>query len=210
MNTMGFSRLRLVNPASHLGDEARKFAHGSVAILEEATVYCDFKAASEGIDFLVATTAKKRSAAKDYYACSALPGLIRGKGSAVRTTGLVFGGEESGLSNEIIRQCDAVSTIEMKAPYPSLNLSHAVMVYAHTLFSSSWKDLRIGRQELPDETSLKKLKEKLAVLNKLTGLEENPNLSGRILERVMSMGEDDIHLAHSVCNSLIGVLGVNN
>lgn len=210
MHTMGFSRLRLVNPAPHLGTEARKFAHGSAAVLEAAEVYNNFQSATQGIDFLVATTAKRRSAAMEYHPSGTLPALISGKGSAVLTTGLVFGGEESGLPNGIIRQCDAVSTIKMNTPYPSLNLSQAVMVYAHTLFTAAGTGQSTGRQKPPDESGLMRFKEKLSKLLAMTGIRENPNLSGRITERMMVLGEDDLHLAHSVCNSLLEALGRND
>ena len=51
----------------------------------------------------------------------------------VDTVAVVFGSEESGLGNREIQACDLVSFIPMIQPYPSLNLSQAVMLYAYTL-----------------------------------------------------------------------------
>ncbi len=203
INTMGYSNLRLVNPGEYLDEEALKFAHGSTDILKSASVFDSFQAASEDVDFLIATTAKRRSAARDYYSCEELPELIKNKGAAIARTGLVFGREESGLPNKIIKECDAVSSIPMKSPYPSLNLSQAVMVYAYTLFSKGL----LSRIEVPDsiptEEGLGSLKVKLSRILAITSLNENQTLTRRIMERTMAMGEDDIHLAHSFCNRLL-------
>ena len=206
INTMGYSGLRLVNPGDHLDEEALKFAHGSTGILKSALVFNSFQAASEDVDFLIATTAKRRSAARDYYSCEELPELIEKKGAAVARTGLVFGREESGLPNDIIRECDAVSSIPMKSSYPSLNLSQAVMIYAYTLFSKGLDSQEIVSVTIPGEDGLGSLKVKLSRIMAITGMDENQTLARRVRERIMAMGEDDIHLAHSFCNKLLEIL----
>jgi len=206
INTMGYSGLRLVNPGDHLDEEALKFAHGSHHILESASVFNSFQAASEDVDFLIATTARRRSAAWDYYSCEELPELVEKKGAAIARTGLVFGREESGLPNEIIRKCDAVSSIPMKSSYPSLNLSQAVMVYAYTLFSKGLYSQEGVSDTIPPEEGLGSLKVKLRRILAITGMNKNQTLTRRIMERIVAMGEDDIHLAHSFCNRLLETL----
>lgn len=67
MKTMGFEKMRLVNPCDHLCLEARKLAHGSHDILQNAMVYAHFKDAIADVDFIVGTTAKRRSARHDFY-----------------------------------------------------------------------------------------------------------------------------------------------
>jgi len=206
INTMGYSGLRLVNPGEYLDEEALKFAHGSTDILRSASVYDSFQDASEDLDFIIATTAKRRSAAQDYYSCEELAELIERKGAAIARTGLVFGREKSGLPNEIIRRCDAVSSIPMKSSYPSLNLSQAVMIYAYTLFSKGLERPIGSSDSMPGEEGLGSLKGKLNRILAITSLDENQTLARRIKERVMAMGEDDIHLAHSFCNRLLELL----
>jgi len=115
--------------------------------------------------------------------------------------GLIFGTEESGLPNEVLKECDIVSYIPMSDLYPSLNLSQAVMIYAYTLFLSEISK-EIAEPKNQDIYSLKALKQKLTrIMNVI--LANNDVLAGRIMERMMVMGEDDIHLAHSVCNKLL-------
>ena len=206
IKTMGFSNLRLVNPCDYQhSDETWKLAHGSGDIIETAAVYTKFHEATEDLDLVIGTTAKKRSAVHDYYNCQEIPGLFKEKGSLLSSAGIVFGTEESGLPNEILRECDIVSRIPMNSSYPSLNLSQAVMIYAYTFFISG---IQKGLDIVPgkNKQSLRMMKQKVTeVLTYI--LEDNQTLTGRVLERLRVMGEDDLHLAHSVCNRLLEIFG---
>jgi tRNA/rRNA methyltransferase len=97
IKTMGYTRLRLVAPCDHLGQEARMLAHASEEILEDAEVFVGLKEAIADLDMTVATTAKTRDVRVEYFSASEIPGVIRSKGGSVNKTGLVFGREESGL-----------------------------------------------------------------------------------------------------------------
>jgi len=199
IKTMGFTNLRLIRPCKYLNQEAVKMAHGSVDILRNATIYSSLKEATEGIDLLIGTTAKKRSAREDYHKCSDLPGIIRNKGSSFQSTGIVFGREESGLTNAELLECDLVTQIPMNSDYPSLNLSQAVMIYAYVL-----SELVIEKKETVtvnrDEEGLNALKLKTDDMLTALGIKDNPTLYHRIMERLILLGEDDIHLLHSVTN----------
>ena len=46
---------------------------------------------------------------------------------------LVFGREDSGLTNEELALADVLTGVPMVADYPSLNLGQAVMVYCYQL-----------------------------------------------------------------------------
>lgn len=54
-----------------------------------------------------------------------------------RTWALVFGAESNGLLNDDLEQCHAVSFIPSDDAQPSLNLSQAVVVYAHELHAAT-------------------------------------------------------------------------
>ena len=202
IKTMGFNQLRLVNPCDHLSTEARMLAHASGEILEKARVYSSLEEALEDIDLSIATTAKKRDARVEFYPNTDLPGIIESKGESVKSTGIVFGGEESGLSNEQIRMCDVASSIPLKQTYPSLNLSQAVMIYAYTLADLSVIE-ESGRVS-PESISPKRDNEFRAMMDKSKdmlvemGVDKSPALYNHILERLAILGEEDIHLLLSV------------
>ncbi|MDF1572493.1 MAG: TrmH family RNA methyltransferase [Bacteroidales bacterium] len=133
IKTMGFSELRLVDPADHLSAKAKMMAHGSHDILENSKVYTTYEAAVDDIDFIVCTTAKKKGAKVDYVPSGQLNRFIAEKIPVARRIGIVFGTEESGLPNSILLTADAGVTIPMATTHPSLNLAQSVMVIAYEL-----------------------------------------------------------------------------
>jgi len=114
MNTMGFHDLRLVNPCNFLNEKARMLAHGSHSILENATVFSSLEKAVRDIDFVIGTTAKRRSAKEDYYSANLLSGYLAKKGDSISTIAIVFGKEESGLTNEEIRFHKVIAGFKIK------------------------------------------------------------------------------------------------
>jgi tRNA/rRNA methyltransferase len=202
IKTMGFSQLRLVNPCDYLSLEARKMAHASGEILENAEVFYGLKEALEDIDLSIATTAKQRDARLEFHPNTDIPEIIRSKGDTIKNVAIVFGGEESGLSNNDIRTCDIASTIPLIRSYPSLNLGQAVMLYAYTL-RSSFPGRENGKDDKkinPDEfrTMMDKSKDFLGIIE----VDRNPALYNRVLERIALLNEDDIHLVLSILGRL--------
>jgi tRNA/rRNA methyltransferase len=131
IKTMGFSELRLIDPADHLSDEAKMMAHGSHDILENCRVFGTYDEAVADISFVICTTAKKRSAKVDYIPAPRLAQFIAEKTAITGKIAIVFGSEESGLPNEILLKANVGVTIPMATGYPSLNLSQAVMTIAY-------------------------------------------------------------------------------
>ncbi|KPL17525.1 MAG: hypothetical protein AMS26_00050 [Bacteroides sp. SM23_62] len=199
IKTMGYTRLRLVAPCDYLGQEARMMAHASEEILEGAEVFVGLKEAIADLDMTVATTAKTRDARVEYSGASKIPGMIMAKGNSVNKTGLVFGREESGLTNDEIRMCDLVSSIPMKQSYPSLNLGQSVMIYAYIMASYDRREYEISAPPL-DQEGFRAMMDKSKKVLKDLDIDSNPALYNRVLERLASLGEDDIHLVHSILN----------
>jgi tRNA/rRNA methyltransferase len=201
IKTMGFPRLILVRPCNHLSNPARWLAHASNDILESAQVFDSFKTAITGFDFIIGTTAKKRSVKNDYFQLEGLPQLLKEKGHTVTKVAVVFGREESGLTNEELKQCHLVTTVPLKTTYPSLNLAQAVMLYAYEL-------AKINYSEIPatpeiNTNSFAALHQKVSSILLDAGFKENTNIFPRFLERLNFLSEDDIHLLHSYCNKIL-------
>ena len=208
MNTMGFNNLRLVNPCDHLCDKAKMLAHGSHSILEKAVLFSSLEKAIQDIDFVIGTTAKKRSAKEDYYPANQIVKQLHKKGNTIFSLAIPFGKEESGLTNEEIKLCDLVSSIPMHAPYPSLNLAQTVMIYAYLLSDFSQKTSDAGGIKIIPP-SYPPLKEKIQKVLKTTRIKENKTLYNRIMERVTLLEEDDIHLLHSITEQLLSLINNN-
>lgn len=199
LKTMGINSLYLVSPlANHMGDKARATAHASHDILEKAKIFDSLPDAIQGVDLVIGSTAKKRSVAHTYHLVEDLPKIIENKGSAVARIAIVFGGEESGLSNEQLSHCHMLSTIPMFRKYPSLNLGQSVMVYATYLskLTLNWKQ---KTRRTPVTSELPIIREKAKQLLDDVNLKSNNLIYPRIMERLMMLEKDDINLFHSFC-----------
>ncbi len=199
IKTMGISQLYLVAPvANHLGERARATAHGSNDILENAKIFHNLSDAIAGIDFVIGSTAKKRNVAETFHPVEDLPQIILDKGTTIKSTAIVFGGEESGLSNEQLAQCHFLSTIPMQRKYPSLNLAQSVMVYATYLskITLTWKK---KTPDLPVEAELPIAREKARQILADVDMQPDNLIYRRIMERLMLLNKDDINLFHSFC-----------
>ena len=203
MKTMGFKLMRLVNPCNHLCLEARMLAHGSNEILENAQVFTRLADALQDIDFVIGTTARRRSHRHLYAQVEQLPELITAKGKSVKNIAVVFGSEESGLSNEDADLCHLLSSISLATKYPSLNLSQAVMIYTYILSVLSGK--KTGKHPLKqDPESWKVLQSKTEKILDQLDLPEDGLIRNRLLERLALLGDKDIYLLHTISSKLLG------
>ncbi|MDU7021651.1 MAG: tRNA/rRNA methyltransferase [Enterobacter sp.] len=176
MKTMGFTDLRIVDSAAHLEPAARWVAHGSGDILDNITTYATLAEALHDISFTVATTARSRAKFHYYATPAELVPLLEEKSQWLEKAALVFGREDSGLTNEELELADVLTGAPMVADYPSLNLGQAVMVYCYQLASLiqisqppasvgvaddqkmvDWLQQRLGRLEQRDTAMLHRL-----------------------------------------------------
>lgn len=201
LKTMGFKHLRLIDPVNHLSDEALILAHGSKDILENALLFDSFEKAVEDIDFLIASTAKNRSAKEDYINSRELSSLISGKKEVAGKIGVLFGTEESGLPNRLIIQSNIAVTIPMIEPYPSLNLSQAVMVMAYELSQLTLPEKTRVKKEMSLE-GWKQLDQRVKNVLAAANIKPQNPLYNRILERVSFLNSGDAGMLHAVTSRL--------
>lgn len=135
MKTMGFTDLRIVDSTAHLEPATRWVAHGSGDIIDNITTYDTLADALHDISFTVATTARSRAKFHYYATPTELVPLLAEKSEWLTKAALVFGREDSGLTNEELELADVLTGVPMVADYPSLNLGQAVMVYCYQLAS---------------------------------------------------------------------------
>lgn len=136
MMNMGLSRLVLVQPPEDPLREAVKLAAGADIILTQAEVFSSLNEAIVDYALVFGTSRHKgrlrknirspREAAEDF-----IPLLSRNK------VAVVFGNEMNGLTREDLALCNEIIAIPSADSFPSLNLSHAVMIVAYELFLAS-------------------------------------------------------------------------
>jgi tRNA/rRNA methyltransferase len=201
IKTMGFRKLRLIDPCDHLGDEARMMAHGSGDILKSARLFHDFESAVSDLDLLVCTTARGRTAKHDYHSSRDIRQQLEKKAEHLQHVGILFGTEESGLPNTLILKSDMAMSIPMAGSYPSLNLAQAVMLTAYELSPLNELD-KPGDPLQKSREGWSTLKEQSAKLLIEAGIPEGTPLYHRIMERMATLSSTDIPLFLSVISRI--------
>jgi tRNA/rRNA methyltransferase len=204
IKTMGFTDLRLVNPCDYLNTKAKMLAHASHDILENAKVFSSLAEAVTDLDFVVATSAKQRWVKLDIIPSNKLQEFLNEKEDTISKIGIVFGREESGLTNDEINLCNRVSTIPLASPYPSINLAQTVMIYAYSL-SSLTQNNELKRDDINPE-NFKSLQGKVSEILKVAEISPDMMIYGRIHERLTELNAKDIRLLHSVTSKLLDSL----
>jgi tRNA/rRNA methyltransferase len=199
IKTMGFGALRLVNPRARQWRNEVSRAHGSREILDDAELFESTADAISDLDFVVGTTARRRGFQYDYVSSRELRDFLSSKGTGINRIGILFGTEPEGLGNEDLTLCDAVSSIPMTCPQPSLNLSQAVMIYAYELSAGGSLQptgaQRMDQQEVPAAGSYKSLKEAVSHLLSDVGIREETVLHRKALEKLGRLTQSDLDLA---------------
>ncbi len=133
MMNAGLSRLILVRPPGDMHDEAMKLAAGAGKVLLEAKQFKTLREAVADHQLVIGTsrhlTRHRRNIHSPRDAAEwIIPLLGRNR------IALVFGREVNGLEKEDLSLCHELIAIPSSEAFPSLNLSHAVMVIAYELF----------------------------------------------------------------------------
>ena len=132
MKTMSQDNLYLVNPKEFPSAVATARAAGADDILANASIHDDLKSAISDCELVITTSARTRSLPWPMVSpreCAEKVAKSNGGNVAI-----VFGRENSGLSNEEMELGNLVLQIPTNADYSSLNLASAVQVVCYELF----------------------------------------------------------------------------
>ncbi|QTF07045.1 tRNA/rRNA methyltransferase [Brenneria izadpanahii] len=200
MKTMGFGGLRIVGSRVHQEPAARRVAHGSGDILDAVTTFPTLADALADIDFTIATTARSRARFRYYCTPAELLGVMQEKQAWVGTTALVFGREDSGLTNEELALADILTGIPMKADYPSLNLGQAVMVYCYQL--AELMQVKPDAAAPPPPGQLSALRQRLERLLVNLAVEDDEKLRDWIHQRLGRLEKRDTAMLHMLLHDI--------
>lgn len=200
MKTMGFTDLRIVASQAYLEPAARWVAHGAGDILDNIRHFDTLEAALEGIDFTVATTARSRAKFHYYATPEQLLPLLEEKRQWTGQSALVFGREDSGLTNDELALADILTGIPMKADYPSLNLGQAVMVYCYQLSGLMISTTPI---QLPaDGLQLNALRQRLSSLLTQLNVADDQKMVDWLQQRLGLLEQRDTAMLHRLLHDI--------
>jgi TrmH family RNA methyltransferase len=132
MKNMGFSRLRLVEPAPFDAADIGGIAHRSDDIVAAMEVFPDLPAALADTQYVVGTSARPHGGRAPRADLGALAGELLAR-AAVGPLALLFGPEDNGLDTPALDRCHALLTLPCDPAYPSLNLAQAALLVLYEL-----------------------------------------------------------------------------
>lgn len=205
MKTMGFDAMRLVASRVHEEEEASWVAHGAQEILTQAEAFDTLPEALADMDLVIATTARERGRYQHYLTPGEIREQIRSKPS-LNKVAIVFGCEESGLSNEQLAEVDLISYLPLKVSYPSLNLGQAIMLYAYEM-SQLMDELNTDgaaavAENFDNAGQVRVLKSKTAELLGELGVSQDEKLHQWVMDRVPMLPQRDLNMLHLLCKDL--------
>ncbi len=135
LKTMGLSKLRLVAPKKYPDPEANQRSAGAEDLLEAAQVFDGVAAAVSDTTLILGTSVRDREVNWPLLTPREASEKVINhlSSSSSNRVAILFGRENSGLSNEELDLCAAQIRIPANSEYSSLNLGSAVQIIAYEL-----------------------------------------------------------------------------
>jgi tRNA/rRNA methyltransferase len=141
MANFGLSDLRIVDPREGWPNErAKAAASGADHVLDRVRVFATVEEAVGDLGFIYATTARPREMSTDVAGPREAATRLLALGGM--RTGILFGRERSGLTNDQVALADAILTLPVDPKFSSLNVAQAVLIIAY-----EWRLALIGGEE---------------------------------------------------------------
>jgi tRNA/rRNA methyltransferase len=151
MANFGLADLRLVNPRDGWPNrKAWATASGANQVLDTARVFPDPEAAIADLGFVYATTARTRDLPKPVVGPRRAAETLKARVSAGQGTGVLFGRERWGLTNEEVALADAIVTFPVNPAFASLNLAQAVLLVGYEWMAAGLDGMLPARVGVPE------------------------------------------------------------
>jgi tRNA/rRNA methyltransferase len=137
MANFGLTDLRLVKPRDGWPNpKAEAMAVGGAGLIAAARIYDDVPAAIGELRLVYASTARDRAMAKRVLTPAEAVRRLRQAATEGIPTGMLFGNERAGLTNEEVALADCVVTIPTDPGFSSINLGQAVLLMSYEWFKT--------------------------------------------------------------------------
>ena len=212
MKTMGLSQLYLHQPRIFPHAKASELAAGADDILIQAIEVKSLSQALDGCHIVFGTSNRARELSLPVLDPAQSSQKINEMIAANLQVAVIFGCEQSGLSNEALMQCHYQVTIPTQADYQSLNLAAAVQVMSYEIYKTC-----LSQQKHADKESEHKGSHQLASADDVNGFYQhleavlqdvqflNPNNPKRLVPRLRRLF-NRIQLEKMEVNILRGII----
>jgi len=148
----GMKNLAMINPADFTNNEALQMACNANEVLDNSYVFPTLeeclKSDTVNPGLVIAVTRRVGKMRGPVYTLNKIiPEIF--KFAEQNNVAILFGREDKGLKNEEVAMCDMILEIPTDAGYPSLNLSHAVLLVLYKIYDELTEDRNFS---IPGET----------------------------------------------------------
>ncbi|MBA4798733.1 MAG: RNA methyltransferase [Pseudomonadota bacterium] len=214
MANFGLVELRLVNPRDGWpSDKARAAAAKADHVIDGTVVFDTLEEAIADLNFVYATTARHRDGFKPVRSPVTAAETLRTRFRSGEKTGILFGREKSGLSNEDVALADEIVTFPVNPAFASLNIAQAVLLMSYEWMKSGMDDVHAVPFDAPEQPAATKeqvigmfehLEEALEVRNYF----HPPHKKAKMIENLRAVFSrraftgPEIHVVRGVISSL--------
>lgn len=166
MQNMGFTSLKIVTPSSFDIQKLKLLAVHADDIIDSMQVYTSLQDAINTDEFTIGFSARKRKIARKHRffraALDDITAVVRNQKTAV-----IFGNEETGLTNAELESCQLIIQIPTPGPLTSINLAQSVMI---VLYELAMEFMQGYTAQLPSRRApVKQLQRLFAVIDSTIG-----------------------------------------
>jgi tRNA/rRNA methyltransferase len=150
MANFALGELRIVNPRDGWPSErARRAAAGADKVIERAQVFENCAQAVGDLNYLYATTARRRDVVKPVITPADAGPDMRVRAARGQRLGILFGRERFGLRNDEVALADAIVMAPVEPSFASLNVAQAVLLMGYEWFKHDAVTIGQATPELP-------------------------------------------------------------
>lgn len=144
MKTMGLSQLVLVRPKVFPDDLATAMASGAADVLSQARVVDSLTEALAGCTVVIGTSARERSSAWPQVDARDAASLLLNATQSGDAVALVFGRENSGLTNVELDLCHYLGHVPTNPEYGVLNIAMGIQIFSYECWVQAQS--RLGKE----------------------------------------------------------------
>jgi TrmH family RNA methyltransferase len=201
MRNFGFSDLRLAESSVRFDDiDAIKMAMWSKEILDSARAFDTAAEAVQDADIVIGTTRRRGRRRARWFSPAQMAQALKDSDSDVRAA-VLFGAEDSGLTNSHLDLCHWLVSIPTRADFDSFNIAHAATI---VLYEISRAFEAAGSRDLCDPSHAAGLASHVEQLLRDSGFLPGANDPKRVMLAVRRMLDNagwtraEIDLSHSI------------
>ena len=214
MLNCGLTELRLVRPRDGWPNpKAEAAASGADSVLRAVRLFDQTIEAIADLNYVVATTARRRDMVKPVFTPNAAASELRARAAAGQRCGILFGPERTGLFNDDVPLADSILTVPLNPAFSSLNVAQAVLLVAHGWYSAGdqtpERELWTGGSRPATKAELdnlfRHLESELDTGGFFTSEEQAPSMTRNLRNMLQRAGmtEQEVRTFHGVITALV-------